>query len=158
VTRSDAEQLDAAAVAAASSLLLRSATRLAEGGPVAGAGPHDALAALHRPPPRADGKLQCQRRGCGVVYGENNNSSSACVFHPGDPVFTGTIKQWSCCGARGATFAEFSALRGCCVDHHSQQPTEAESDSAAEAPRQPRPAASQARVLSARAGESRIQM
>ena len=93
-----------------------------------------------------------------MVYGENNNSSSACVYHPGEPVFTGTIKQWSCCGARGATFAEFSALRGCCVDHHSQLPTEAVSETAAAQPRQQRPAPSQARVLSARAGESRLQM
>ena len=144
-------------MAAASSLLTRSTTRVPDvaPAPLPGAG---AFSALGRPPPRADGKLQCQRRGCGAVYGENNNSSTACVYHPGEPIFEGAVKQWSCCGARGASFAEFSALRGCVVDHHSQLPTEAEAPQAAAAPRQQRPAPNQARVLSARAGDSRLQM
>ena len=146
-------------MAAASSLLTRSTTRVADGAPPSGPGGALHFAdALSRPPPRADGKLQCQRRGCGAVYGENNNSSTACVYHPGEPIFEGAVKQWSCCGARGASFAEFSALRGCAVDHHSQFPTEAEAPEAAAAPRQQRPAPNQARVLSARAGESRLQM
>ena len=140
-------------MAAASSLLPRSTTRVPDGASPSG------LAAPGRPPPRADGKLQCQRRGCGAVYGETNNSSTACVYHPGEPIFEGVVKQWSCCGARGASFAEFSALRGCAVDHHSQFPTEAAAPEAAAAmPRQQRPAPNQARVLSARAGESRLQM
>ena len=144
-------------MAAASSLLTRSTTRVPDvaPAPLPGAG---AFSALGRPPPRADGKLQCQRRGCGAVYGENNNSSTACVYHPGEPIFEGAVKQWSCCGARGATFAEFSALRGCMVDHHSQLPTEAEAPQAAAVPRQQRLAPNQARVLSARAGDSRLQM
>jgi len=149
------EQLDAAAVAAASSLLMRSATRMEEPHRALHAGgPRDAFAAP-LPPPRSDGKLQCQRRGCGAVYGENNNSSSACVYHPGEPVFAGAVKHWSCCGARGASFAEFSALRGCCVDHHSQFPTEAQTDTGDAA--KPRlQSNSHTRVLSARAGEARL--
>jgi hypothetical protein len=29
------------------------------------------------------------------------------------PLFVGAVKEWSCCGQRGATFADFSALKGC---------------------------------------------
>ena len=59
---------------------------------------------------RKDGKLQCQRRGCGQLYVEGDGA--ACFVHPGEPLSVGNVTAWSCCGAHDVSFAQLAALKG----------------------------------------------
>jgi hypothetical protein len=65
-------RLDAAAVSAAGLMMKRPQTNLPDAVPFAVVS-RDASGAA---PPRADGKLQCQRRGCGALYTNSENSEA----------------------------------------------------------------------------------
>ncbi len=96
------------AFAAADALLLRPTVYVAD--EVAAAAGAAAGAVVLR---RGDGKLCCQRSGCGALYTPDDNRPDACSYHPGHAIFVGAVKEWSCCHARATGYAEFAALKGC---------------------------------------------
>lgn len=63
----------------------------------------------------------CTRRSCG----QEQSSTSPCVFHPGSPVFHEGQKSWSCCKEINKPvleFDEFMKIKGCqTLDSHSSE-------------------------------------
>lgn len=68
----------------------------------------------------ADGiTAKCQRKGCQKDFNVSDNSSTACTYHAGNPVFHDAIKLWSCCPDKKCyDFDEFMAVAGCSVGFH----------------------------------------
>ena len=68
----------------------------------------------------ADGiTAKCQRKGCQKKFVIAENSSTACSYHRGQPVFHDAIKYWSCCDFKKCMdFDEFLAVPGCTVGCH----------------------------------------
>lgn len=63
----------------------------------------------------------CRRRGCGAEYDPAANS--ACIYHPGTPIFHEGLKSWSCCNATNKPvleFDQFIQIKGCATtDAHT---------------------------------------
>ncbi|CAG5119020.1 unnamed protein product [Candidula unifasciata] len=69
----------------------------------------------------------CYNKGCGQKFRFEDNSQTACVYHPGGPIFHDALKGWSCCKKRVSDFTEFLNIKGCTVGYHSNiKPPEAE--------------------------------
>ncbi|KAH9813829.1 HSP20-like chaperone [Melampsora americana] len=51
--------------------------------------------------------VKCTRSGCGQEFDSNQNQTSDCVFHPGNPVFHEGMKSWSCCKTVNKPVLEF---------------------------------------------------
>lgn len=68
----------------------------------------------------ADGvHAKCQRKGCQKSFVINENDSTACTYHKGQPVFHDAVKYWSCCDFKKCfDFDEFLAVPGCAVGCH----------------------------------------
>ncbi|KXS20179.1 chord-domain-containing protein [Gonapodya prolifera JEL478] len=62
--------------------------------------------------------IVCGHKGCGKKYTEEDNSDTACEFHPGGPIFHEGLKGWNCCKKRVVSFDEFLAIPGCTVGRH----------------------------------------
>jgi hypothetical protein len=76
-------------------------------------------------------KRTCANNGCTVAYEEEENNDSACVYHPGAPVFHEGLKGWSCCKKRVIGFDEFMQIPGCyCGAHKPHVPQEPQQKSA----------------------------
>ncbi|KAH9525274.1 Cysteine and histidine-rich domain-containing protein 1 [Bulinus truncatus] len=63
--------------------------------------------------------LLCYNKGCGQKFQPEDNSNTACTYHPGGPIFHDALKGWSCCKKRVSDFTEFLNIKGCTVGHHS---------------------------------------
>lgn len=63
--------------------------------------------------------LQCYNKGCGQKYNPDDNSDTACQYHPGNPVFHDALKGWSCCCKRSTDFTQFLNFKGCSTGPHS---------------------------------------
>jgi hypothetical protein len=62
---------------------------------------------------------KCQNKGCQKVFNLSENSSTACTYHGGQPVFHDAIKYWSCCpGRKCYDFESFLEVPGCCNGYH----------------------------------------
>ncbi|KAK6986884.1 cysteine and histidine-rich domain-containing protein 1 [Biomphalaria glabrata] len=71
--------------------------------------------------------LLCYNKGCGQKFKLEENSETACTYHPGGPIFHDALKGWSCCKKRVSDFTEFLNIKGCTVGHHSNvKPVEPE--------------------------------
>ncbi|BFZ09580.1 hypothetical protein BsWGS_12619 [Bradybaena similaris] len=69
----------------------------------------------------------CYNKGCGHKFRFEENSQTACVYHPGGPIFHDALKGWSCCKKRVSDFTEFLNIKGCTVGYHSNvKPPETE--------------------------------
>jgi hypothetical protein len=55
----------------------------------------------------------CKRRGCGYKHEAEADSSPACTYHAGSPVFHEGSKGWTCCARKVLEFDEFLKIRGC---------------------------------------------
>ena len=68
----------------------------------------------------ADGiTARCQRKGCQKVFEMESNTSSACTYHKGQPIFHDAIKFWSCCpNIKCYDFDEFLVVPGCATGFH----------------------------------------
>lgn len=67
----------------------------------------------------ATGLKRCQNPGCNRDYQEEENSDSACRYHPGRPIFHDVKKGWACCDRVVYDWEEFEKLEGCAVGRHS---------------------------------------
>ncbi len=68
---------------------------------------------------RDDGTTKCILKGCQKWYNPSDNSDTACVYHPSQPVFHDTIKYWSCCeGNKAYDFDSFLKIKGCKTGRH----------------------------------------
>jgi len=67
----------------------------------------------------AEELLLCYNKGCGKRYKEEDNHESACVHHPGVPVFHDALKGWSCCKKRSTDFTDFLHIPGCTTGAHN---------------------------------------
>lgn len=68
---------------------------------------------------KPDGTARCQNKGCQAVFKVEENSSTACTYHEGQPVFHDAIKIWSCCPDRKCyDFDEFMKVPGCKNGYH----------------------------------------
>ncbi|XP_018429961.1 PREDICTED: cysteine and histidine-rich domain-containing protein 1-like [Nanorana parkeri] len=63
----------------------------------------------------------CYNKGCGQRFLLADNSTDACLFHPGYPIFHDALKGWSCCRKRTTDFSEFLAIKGCTKGPHSNE-------------------------------------
>ncbi|XP_062916944.1 cysteine and histidine-rich domain-containing protein 1 [Mobula hypostoma] len=61
----------------------------------------------------------CYNRGCGLRFEPHSNTSDACCYHPGVPIFHDALKGWSCCKKKTTDFSEFLAIPGCTKGKHS---------------------------------------
>lgn len=66
-----------------------------------------------------DGTARCQRKGCQKVFSVAENSTTACSYHKGQPIFHDAVKIWSCCPqVKCYDFDEFLKVPGCTVGCH----------------------------------------
>ena len=70
-----------------------------------------------------EGKFRCWRSGCKKVYSAEENVEGACTYHPGNPVFGGNEKWWSCCPENGKfwEYDRFQGISKCCVGKHEDE-------------------------------------
>jgi hypothetical protein len=62
---------------------------------------------------------KCQRKGCQVTFIIDENSSTSCRYHKGQPVFHDAVKFWSCCYDKKCfDFDEFLKVPGCTLGYH----------------------------------------
>ncbi|XP_022082146.1 cysteine and histidine-rich domain-containing protein 1-like isoform X2 [Acanthaster planci] len=72
----------------------------------------------------AEVEMQCYNKGCSKKFFPSENGS-ACIHHPGEPVFHDAYKGWSCCNKRTTDFTEFLNIPGCAKGlHNNQKPPE----------------------------------
>lgn len=62
---------------------------------------------------------KCLRPGCGKTYNESENVEGVCVYHDGKPIFHDIKKGWTCCNQVVYDWDQFTQLKGCKVDKHS---------------------------------------
>jgi disease resistance protein len=67
---------------------------------------------------------RCKRPGCAKKYQESQNSSVACKFHNGKPIFHDLKKGWTCCNIIVYEWEEFQKIQGCCTGAHSDEKLE----------------------------------
>ena len=60
----------------------------------------------------------CNNNGCKQKFSSKENGSSACVYHPGKPIFHDLKKGWACCGVIVYDWEEFQKIKGCAVGVH----------------------------------------
>ncbi|CAF1026009.1 unnamed protein product [Didymodactylos carnosus] len=63
--------------------------------------------------------LYCYNRGCQKKFDPTDNSSEACLHHPGLPKFHDAYKIWSCCQKKSTDFSTFLSLSGCTRSQHN---------------------------------------
>lgn len=63
--------------------------------------------------------VPCYNKGCGQKFTFAENSETACIHHPGGPIFHDALKGWSCCKKRVSDFTEFLNIKGCTTGYHS---------------------------------------
>eukprot|EP01135_Chromosphaera_perkinsii_P000234 Nk52_evm3s62 gene=Nk52_evmTU3s62 len=106
-------------------------------------------------------ELTCYNKSCGLKYVESDNHSSACRYHPGEPVFHDALKGWSCCDKRYRDFQDFMGIPGCATGRHSNEKpapkgkSAAEGNEEAEKARAEQEAAEKARRLEKKLAEER---
>lgn len=62
----------------------------------------------------------CYNKGCVAgKFDPATNGDSACVYHPGEPVFHDASKKWSCCGKSSVDFTTFLQFPGCAKGPHN---------------------------------------
>ena len=73
-----------------------------------------------KPPNQKEGFARCSRHGCRKVYSLGEGRSDAeCRYHPGQPVFGGNYKYWTCCPEeRYWEFDRFQKIIPCAVGRH----------------------------------------
>jgi hypothetical protein len=68
---------------------------------------------------KEDGTAKCQNKGCQKDFVVVDNTSSACTYHAGQPIFHDAIKFWSCCPNKKCyDFESFLAVPGCATGYH----------------------------------------
>eukprot|EP00940_MAST-03C_sp_MAST-3C-sp2_P002333 g2333.t1 len=68
----------------------------------------------------SEGRFKCVRKGCGNFYCADDNTDTACTYHPGNAVFHDTKKYYSCCDHRVAyDFDDFLKIEGCTKGPHA---------------------------------------
>ncbi|KFH11286.1 CHORD protein, partial [Toxoplasma gondii MAS] len=65
-----------------------------------------------------EGNYKCSNKGCNKEYSPNDNSPTACKFHPGQPVFRDCMKSWTCCQAKSYDWDEFMKIEPCQTGPH----------------------------------------
>ncbi|KAK7080598.1 Cysteine and histidine-rich domain-containing protein 1 [Halocaridina rubra] len=71
--------------------------------------------------------VQCYNKGCGQKFHLEENTSDACTYHPGEPIFHDAYKGWSCCNKRSTDFTTFLNTKGCAIGmHNPEKPPEPE--------------------------------
>lgn len=50
---------------------------------------------------------KCKRNGCKKQFKESENTSDACKFHPGKPLFHDLKKGWTCCNVESSFYLKF---------------------------------------------------
>lgn len=55
----------------------------------------------------------CKNGGCNTSYEGPETNDTACVHHPGVPIFHEGMKFWSCCQKRTSDFNAFLNQAGC---------------------------------------------
>ncbi|KAF8822168.1 CHORD protein [Cardiosporidium cionae] len=65
-----------------------------------------------------DGRHSCMNIGCHALYYPEENSSTACVYHTGKPIFRDTKKLWSCCQASSYEWDQFLQIVPCTTGFH----------------------------------------
>jgi len=69
--------------------------------------------------------LMCYNKGCSKKFKLEDNSETACMYHPGGPIFHDALKGWSCCKKRVSDFTEFLNIKGCTIGcHNNVKPSE----------------------------------
>lgn len=63
--------------------------------------------------------LSCTNNGCNETFDQANNTSTACQYHPGVPIFHEGLKGWTCCKKRTTDFSEFLDMPGCTRGYHT---------------------------------------
>ena len=68
---------------------------------------------------KPDGTAKCLNKGCQQVFEVSSNSSTACAYHVGQPIFHDAAKFWSCCPQKKCyDFEEFMQVTGCAIGFH----------------------------------------
>lgn len=82
----------------------------------------DKLDLTKKSPVAADGSVtigtSCKRGGCNCTYESKSSEDSACIHHPGVPIFHEGYKFWSCCKKKTSDFTAFLGQVGCETGKH----------------------------------------
>eukprot|EP00048_Salpingoeca_helianthica_P003679 m.69538 g.69538 ORF g.69538 m.69538 type:complete len:301 (+) comp12839_c0_seq2:1023-1925(+) len=62
---------------------------------------------------------RCTNKACGKEFTDEDNTDTACQYHPGGPIFHEGLKGWSCCPKRFSDFSDFLAYKGCTTGRHT---------------------------------------
>ncbi|XP_071979587.1 integrin beta-1-binding protein 2 [Engystomops pustulosus] len=61
---------------------------------------------------------KCKHSGCKEIFQGPESDQTACVYHPGVPVFHEGMKYWSCCAIKTSDFNDFLDQKGCSTGTH----------------------------------------
>eukprot|EP00919_Chromeraceae_sp_WS-2016_P005271 GHVR01012444.1.p1 GENE.GHVR01012444.1~~GHVR01012444.1.p1 ORF type:complete len:147 (+),score=37.13 GHVR01012444.1:43-483(+) len=64
------------------------------------------------------GKYKCSNVGCNTEFNPEDNSDTACNYHPSKPVFRDIEKRWPCCNKSAWEWDDFQKIKPCNTGKH----------------------------------------